>query len=54
MGARRSKSTDDLTELHALQQLSNSAYGVQFRPESIGTAAGVRVLQSFLTLATMA
>lgn len=45
---------DDATEIHALQHLSRPVYGVQFHPESIGTAAGKRMLQNFLSLAGVA
>lgn len=43
--------TDDATEIHAVAHLTRSVWGVQFHPESIGTAAGKRMLQNFLTLA---
>lgn len=42
---------DDTTEIHAVQHLSHPVCGVQFHPESIGTAAGMRMLQNFLALA---
>ena len=42
---------DDPTEIHALRHREHPVYGVQFHPESIGTAAGKRMLQNFLTLA---
>ena len=43
--------TDDPTEIHALRHREHPVYGVQFHPESIGTADGMRMLQNFLTLA---
>ncbi len=45
---------DDATEIHAVQHLTRPVYGVQFHPESIGTAAGKRMLQNFLSLAGVA
>ena len=45
---------DDPTEIHALRHREHPVYGVQFHPESIGTGAGKRMLQNFLTLAGVA
>jgi anthranilate synthase component II len=42
---------DDASEIHALRHREHPVYGVQFHPESIGTAAGKRMLRNFLTLA---
>lgn len=42
---------DDVTEIHAVQHRRHPVFGVQFHPESIGTAAGMRMLQNFLSLA---
>lgn len=42
---------DDATEIHAVQHATHPVYGVQFHPESIGTAAGKLMLQNFLGLA---
>jgi anthranilate synthase/aminodeoxychorismate synthase-like glutamine amidotransferase len=42
---------DDATEIHALRHREHPVYGVQFHPESIGTADGKRMLRNFLTLA---
>jgi anthranilate synthase component II len=42
---------DDPTEIHALRHRTHPVVGVQFHPESIGTADGRRMLQSFLTMA---
>ena len=39
------------TEIMALCHRSLPVYGVQFHPESVGTAAGKRLLFNFLTLA---
>lgn len=41
---------DDVTEIHAVQHRRHPVYGVQFHPESIGTTAGMRMLQNFLGL----
>lgn len=43
--------TDDPTEIHALRHRTHPVVGVQFHPESIGTADGRRMLQNFLTMA---
>ena len=45
---------DDPTEIHALRHRAHPVYGVQFHPESIGTATGKQMLQNFLTLAGVA
>lgn len=45
---------DDPTEIHALRHREHPVYGVQFHPESIGTAAGKQMLRNFLTLAGVA
>lgn len=59
-GARRPSSrdltvtataTDDATDIHAVQHVAHPVFGVQFHPESIGTAAGMRMLKNFLTQA---
>jgi len=42
---------DDPTEIHALRHRTHPVVGVQFHPESIGTADGRRMLQNFLTMA---
>ena len=42
---------DDPTEIHALRHRTHPVVGVQFHPESIGTADGRRMLQNFLTTA---
>lgn len=42
---------DDPTEIHALRHREHPVYGVQFHPESIGTAAGRLMLQNFLEMA---
>jgi anthranilate synthase/aminodeoxychorismate synthase-like glutamine amidotransferase len=42
---------DDATEIHALRHRAHPVYGVQFHPESIGTAAGKLMLRNFLSLA---
>ena len=42
---------DDPTEIHAVQHREHPVYGVQFHPESIGTAEGPRLLQNFLAMA---
>lgn len=42
---------DDPTEIHALRHREHPVYGVQFHPESIGTATGTQMLRNFLTLA---
>ncbi len=42
---------DDRTEIHALRHREHPVYGVQFHPESIGTADGERMLGNFLSLA---
>jgi anthranilate synthase/aminodeoxychorismate synthase-like glutamine amidotransferase len=43
--------TDDPTEIHALRHREHPVFGVQFHPESIGTAEGKRMLANFLRLA---
>ncbi|HRN52428.1 MAG TPA: aminodeoxychorismate/anthranilate synthase component II [Gemmatimonadaceae bacterium] len=45
---------DDPTEIHALRHRAHPVYGVQFHPESIGTATGKQMLRNFLTLAGVA
>lgn len=45
---------DDPTEIHALRHREHPVYGVQFHPESIGTATGKQMLRNFLTLAGVA
>jgi anthranilate synthase/aminodeoxychorismate synthase-like glutamine amidotransferase len=42
---------DDPTEIHALRHRTHPVVGVQFHPESIGTAEGRHMLQNFLTMA---
>jgi len=42
---------DDPTEIHALRHRTHPVVGVQFHPESIGTADGRRMLENFLTMA---
>lgn len=42
---------DDPSEIHALQHRTHPVYGVQFHPESIGTAEGRRMLENFLSAA---
>ena len=42
------------TEIMALCHRTLPVYGVQFHPESVGTASGKRVLSNFLTLARLA
>jgi anthranilate synthase component 2 len=43
---------DDATEIHALQHRTHPVFGVQFHPESIGTAHGKQILSNFLQIAT--
>jgi anthranilate synthase/aminodeoxychorismate synthase-like glutamine amidotransferase len=45
---------DDASEIHALQHRTHPVFGVQFHPESIGTAEGRRMLENFLSLAGVA
>jgi len=42
---------DNPLEIHAVRHRSQPVMGVQFHPESIGTAAGKQMLRNFLTLA---
>lgn len=42
---------DNPLEIHAVRHRSRPVMGVQFHPESIGTAAGKQMLRNFLTLA---
>jgi anthranilate synthase component 2 len=42
---------DNLSEIHAVSHRTHPVMGVQFHPESIGTAAGKQMLRNFLTLA---
>jgi len=42
---------DDPAEIHALRHRTHPVVGVQFHPESIGTADGRRMLENFLTMA---
>jgi anthranilate synthase/aminodeoxychorismate synthase-like glutamine amidotransferase len=42
---------DDPTEIHALRHREHPVWGVQFHPESVGTAHGRAMLANFLTLA---
>jgi anthranilate synthase component II len=42
---------DDPSEIHALQHRDYPVFGVQFHPESIGTAEGRQMLENFLGLA---
>jgi anthranilate synthase component 2 len=42
--------SDDETEIHAVRHREHQVLGVQFHPESIGTAGGKRILANFLTL----
>lgn len=39
---------DDPSEIHAVRHRKHPVVGVQFHPESIGTAAGRRMLENFL------
>jgi anthranilate synthase component 2 len=41
--------SDDETEIHAVRHREHQVLGVQFHPESIGTAGGKRILANFLT-----
>ncbi len=43
--------SDDPTEIHALKHRTHPVVGVQFHPESIGTAYGKRMLENFLQMA---
>lgn len=45
---------DEPTEIHALRHREHPVFGVQFHPESIGTADGRRMLSNFLELAGVA
>jgi anthranilate/para-aminobenzoate synthase component II len=42
---------DNPLEVHAVSHRSHPVMGVQFHPESIGTAAGMQMLRNFLTFA---
>jgi anthranilate synthase component 2 len=44
------RAIDDETEIHALRHREHPVLGVQFHPESIGTAGGRRMLGNFLDL----
>jgi len=45
-------STDDPSEVHAVQHCEHPVYGVQFHPESVMTPHGKALLRNFLELAT--
>jgi anthranilate synthase/aminodeoxychorismate synthase-like glutamine amidotransferase len=44
---------DEPTEIHAVRHREHPVVGVQFHPESIGTADGRRILANFLALASV-
>ena len=44
---------DDPTEIHAVRHREHPVLGVQFHPESVGTAAGRQMLENFLSLAAV-
>ena len=44
---------DDESEIHAVRHRQHPVWGVQFHPESILTQHGKRVLQNFLSLASV-
>ena len=45
---------DDPSEIHAMRHREHPVWGVQFHPESIGTAGGAQLLGNFLRLAACA
>jgi len=45
-------STDDPSEVHAVQHSEHPVYGVQFHPESVMTPHGKALLRNFLELTT--